>query len=313
MDSDLDSDLDRALVSLSVFLPSTPHFISSVPSSTPSVCTMKDGKQRAKPEALIPSGRGTYAKQACSHCRKRYAYPSFSSPSCDLFNLRYPAYRKSKCDGRAPVCGPCEKAGRASEVRQQSTRVLPPFADHRHPPRIYAPFSCWHSFPIVYLGEGDRKKGPHAAALRISRKLHPCARGQGQGSPIRPRVLPEAARRAPFCPLPRRQSRRRGEGLDTPPPRVVRARAVLGQRRVKLDRGLRHRAAHSAHPPSCCESPIFHSAFSLHIPLPFVPPCAVPCRARAFGTDRGHSDGLRHDPVLLRPRPTVGYYRTSAA
>ncbi|KAI0638671.1 hypothetical protein C8Q77DRAFT_1092212 [Trametes polyzona] len=55
---------------------------------------MKDGKQRAKPDgSIVPSGRGTYAKQACSHCRKR----------------------KSKCDGRTPVCGPCEKAGRASE------------------------------------------------------------------------------------------------------------------------------------------------------------------------------------------------------
>ncbi|KAI0774652.1 hypothetical protein BD413DRAFT_472376 [Trametes elegans] len=55
---------------------------------------MKDGKQRAKPDGtIVPSGRGTYAKQACSHCRKR----------------------KSKCDGRTPVCGPCEKAGRASE------------------------------------------------------------------------------------------------------------------------------------------------------------------------------------------------------
>ncbi|KAH9854843.1 hypothetical protein C2E23DRAFT_874926 [Lenzites betulinus] len=55
---------------------------------------MKDGKQRAKLDGPIPpSGRGTYAKQACSHCRKR----------------------KSKCDGRTPVCGPCEKAGRASE------------------------------------------------------------------------------------------------------------------------------------------------------------------------------------------------------
>ncbi|TBU44341.1 hypothetical protein BD309DRAFT_1080110 [Dichomitus squalens] len=54
---------------------------------------MKDAKQRAKSDTVVPSGRGTYAKQACSHCRKR----------------------KSKCDGRAPVCGPCEKAGRASE------------------------------------------------------------------------------------------------------------------------------------------------------------------------------------------------------
>ncbi|KAI0658680.1 hypothetical protein C8Q70DRAFT_993521 [Cubamyces menziesii] len=55
---------------------------------------MKDGKQRARPDgSIVPSGRGTYAKQACSHCRKR----------------------KSKCDGRTPVCGPCEKAGRASE------------------------------------------------------------------------------------------------------------------------------------------------------------------------------------------------------
>ncbi|KAI0757973.1 hypothetical protein C8Q74DRAFT_290617 [Fomes fomentarius] len=54
---------------------------------------MKDGKQRVKPDTGAPSGRGTYAKQACSHCRKR----------------------KSKCDGRAPVCGPCEKAGRAAE------------------------------------------------------------------------------------------------------------------------------------------------------------------------------------------------------
>ncbi|KAI0705745.1 hypothetical protein C8T65DRAFT_652622 [Cerioporus squamosus] len=54
---------------------------------------MKDGKQRAKHDTSVPSGRGTYAKQACSHCRKR----------------------KSKCDGRTPVCGPCEKAGRASE------------------------------------------------------------------------------------------------------------------------------------------------------------------------------------------------------
>ncbi|OSC97917.1 hypothetical protein PYCCODRAFT_1439733 [Trametes coccinea BRFM310] len=55
---------------------------------------MKDGKQRARPDGtIVPSGRGTYAKQACSHCRKR----------------------KSKCDGRTPVCGPCEKAGRASE------------------------------------------------------------------------------------------------------------------------------------------------------------------------------------------------------
>ncbi|KAI0677740.1 hypothetical protein C8Q78DRAFT_1004170 [Trametes maxima] len=55
---------------------------------------MKDGKQRAKPDGTLgTSGRGTYAKQACSHCRKR----------------------KSKCDGRTPVCGPCEKAGRASE------------------------------------------------------------------------------------------------------------------------------------------------------------------------------------------------------
>ncbi|KAI0355507.1 hypothetical protein OH77DRAFT_1454895 [Trametes cingulata] len=55
---------------------------------------MKDGKQRARPDGTtVPSGRGTYAKQACSHCRKR----------------------KSKCDGRTPVCGPCEKAGRASE------------------------------------------------------------------------------------------------------------------------------------------------------------------------------------------------------
>ncbi|KAI0737803.1 hypothetical protein C8Q80DRAFT_1210990 [Daedaleopsis nitida] len=55
---------------------------------------MKDGKQRIKSDAGVhSSGRGTYAKQACSHCRKR----------------------KSKCDGRAPVCGPCEKAGRAAE------------------------------------------------------------------------------------------------------------------------------------------------------------------------------------------------------
>ncbi|KAH9939365.1 uncharacterized protein BXZ73DRAFT_89034 [Epithele typhae] len=54
---------------------------------------MKEPKQRARPDSAVPSGRGTYAKQACSHCRKR----------------------KSKCDGRTPVCGPCEKAGRASE------------------------------------------------------------------------------------------------------------------------------------------------------------------------------------------------------
>lgn len=33
--------------------------------------------------------------------------------------------RKSKCDGRTPVCGPCEKAGRATEVR--SALSPPPF------------------------------------------------------------------------------------------------------------------------------------------------------------------------------------------
>lgn len=86
VDSDLDSDLDRALVFLSVFLPFTPHFTSSVPSSTPSVCNMKDGKQRAKPESLVPSGRGTYAKQACSHCRKRCASSCFTSYTSDPFD-----------------------------------------------------------------------------------------------------------------------------------------------------------------------------------------------------------------------------------
>ncbi|OCH90022.1 hypothetical protein OBBRIDRAFT_633141 [Obba rivulosa] len=50
---------------------------------------MKEGKQRAKPE----SSRGTYTKQACNHCRRR----------------------KSKCDGKIPVCGPCNDTGRASE------------------------------------------------------------------------------------------------------------------------------------------------------------------------------------------------------
>ncbi|KAI0083369.1 fungal-specific transcription factor domain-containing protein [Irpex rosettiformis] len=50
---------------------------------------MKDDKKVLK----TTSGRGTYARQACNHCRRR----------------------KSKCDGHQPVCGPCRDSGRADE------------------------------------------------------------------------------------------------------------------------------------------------------------------------------------------------------
>ncbi|PSR76093.1 hypothetical protein PHLCEN_2v8681 [Hermanssonia centrifuga] len=50
---------------------------------------MKDEKKALKSS----SGRGTYARQACNHCRRR----------------------KSKCDGQQPVCGPCRDSGRADE------------------------------------------------------------------------------------------------------------------------------------------------------------------------------------------------------
>ena len=65
------------LSSHSVRLPSTPH--SPVPSpKARRLCphSMKDGKQRVKSDSVVPSGRGTYAKQACSHCRKRCTQPS---------------------------------------------------------------------------------------------------------------------------------------------------------------------------------------------------------------------------------------------
>ncbi|KAI0337043.1 hypothetical protein BDW22DRAFT_1433627 [Trametopsis cervina] len=50
---------------------------------------MKDEKKAMK----TGSARGTYARQACNHCRRR----------------------KSKCDGQQPVCGPCRDSGRADE------------------------------------------------------------------------------------------------------------------------------------------------------------------------------------------------------
>ncbi|GJE99786.1 fungal specific transcription factor domain-containing protein [Phanerochaete sordida] len=49
-------------------------------------------KEERKPPKT-GSGRGTYARQACNHCRRR----------------------KSKCDGQQPVCGPCRDSGRADE------------------------------------------------------------------------------------------------------------------------------------------------------------------------------------------------------
>ena len=79
------------LSSHSVRLPSTPH--SPVPSpKARRLCphSMKDGKQRVKSDSVVPSGRGTYAKQACSHCRKRCVQPS-SFPTTTLPDIFHSA------------------------------------------------------------------------------------------------------------------------------------------------------------------------------------------------------------------------------
>ena len=96
---------------LSVSSPSTPHSSPRLVSLCPyegrqATCEARY-RRPIRPRDLCKTGLQPLQETASSVFSFPHIPPLISSS----------LLRKSKCDGRAPVCGPCEKAGRASEVR----------------------------------------------------------------------------------------------------------------------------------------------------------------------------------------------------
>ena len=198
---------------------------------------MKEPKQRARQDTVAPSGRGTYAKQACSHCRKRYRssrlFPLPLSPACSSLSrspLTVPCRQKEQVRRKNPslwalreswscLRGACSHIPLYFPPSQHNLSLSPPTLRFSAPvfflrPFPAIPFFFWRSFlprPVL-LGQGNCEKGPYPATLRVPRELHQSPRIQSSRPPVQSRPLsPE-----PWRPLPRgilRRNRRRLQRL----------------------------------------------------------------------------------------------------
>lgn len=160
---------------------------------------MKDGKQRL---SVVPSGRGTYAKQACSHCRKRHANipprphlppPHPTSPERANATEEHPsaalarrrdvprryAHSLYTCSHHVELCcrqrdpSPLIQSTTCHLVLDMLPRISHPPVPHPcgipseilclgHPSPVNLPIAT-HS--AVHMGQGNCQEGPHSATL----------------------------------------------------------------------------------------------------------------------------------------------------